>query len=539
VSRKYVSFSVFFAVWAELKGWTVPQFHLDICHWLEHRGRTGVLKVFRGAGKSTILALYQAWKLRDDPRIRFIDRSADDGTANKLSADTKNILMQHPLCKGMVKGKLGIERFSIIGNNDQRNASVTAYGILSNATSSRADEIINDDCEVPKNIKTMETRQMLRERLSEEVHIIVPGGKILYVGTDHTHNSIYDQKIKEGYDSLIIPLFAHHTRHEADGARDLFPVTFKIEDPDNFYVMIGRDVMKQDQYEIMQGQTGNFVRLKDRPTEGTVIDIYAGNPWPGYFDRDEIEFRRKECQTQNAWDSQYLLHAKPVHEIRLNPDRLVIYTDRPEINYANGGVSMYLGPHKMENCKAYWDCSLGKPDSDDSTFSVMFGDGTGHLYWQVLDVLQGDVYEQCRQILQRVEQYQLPGICIETNGPGGFLPAILRKALKEAGMQCGITEQHAKENKTKRILDAFEPPLSGQFLHCSRDVLESGLSDQMQDWRPGKLNQPDDLLDAGAGCISHMPVKIGRVIKDAPRPRERQEWQQAAGQGAYQYQTTF
>jgi len=196
--RPYVSFKAFFVIWAERKGWVIPDFHLAICDWLERRGRTGVLKVFRGGSKSTILALYQAWKLRSNPRWRFIDRSADDGTATKLSADTKNVLLLHPLCGGMIKGKLGVERFNVIGNPDIRNASVTAYGIMSNATSSRADEIVNDDTEVPKNIVSLETRQKLRERLSEEAHILVPGGKLLYVGTDHTHNSIYDEKIANG-----------------------------------------------------------------------------------------------------------------------------------------------------------------------------------------------------------------------------------------------------------------------------------------------------------------------------------------------------
>ena len=69
--RRYVSFKAFFLIWAKRKGWDVPDFHLAMCDWLEFRGRAGVMKVFRGAAKSTILALYQAWKLRDDPRWRF------------------------------------------------------------------------------------------------------------------------------------------------------------------------------------------------------------------------------------------------------------------------------------------------------------------------------------------------------------------------------------------------------------------------------------------------------------------------------------
>ena len=62
-ARPHISFPAFFVMWAELQKWDVPVFHLDICAWLEARGRRGVLKVFRGAAKSTIFALYQAWRL--------------------------------------------------------------------------------------------------------------------------------------------------------------------------------------------------------------------------------------------------------------------------------------------------------------------------------------------------------------------------------------------------------------------------------------------------------------------------------------------
>ena len=510
--RPYVSFKAFFVIWAERKGWVIPDFHLAICDWLERRGRTGVLKVFRGGSKSTILALYQAWKLRSNPRWRFIDRSADDGTATKLSADTKNILILHPLCSGMVKGKLGVERFNVIGNPDIRNASVTAYGIMSNATSSRADEIVNDDTEVPKNIVSLETRQKLRERLSEEAHILVPGGKLLYVGTDHTHNSIYDEKIANGYDSLIIPLFHDMKRLESDGAETFFPLSFKIGNPDELYVLTGigkhSRALTPDQYEILE----DGVRLHAPLPEGTIIDFSYGNPWPKYFTRAEIEFRRKECRTLNAWDSQYLLQAKPIHEVRLDPDKLVVYDEQPRITFANNDVAMFLGNVRLTGVRACWDCSLGKADSDDSAFAAIFQDSGGHLYWQVLDVLTGDVYEQSNHIKKRIIEYNIPGIIIKTAGIGGFLPAIMRKVLKEAGVQCGVVDMGETKNKADRILTAYEAPLSGRFLHAHRSVVDGGLREQMQDWVPTKVNQADDLLDAGEGCITGLPVKIGKVV---------------------------
>jgi len=527
--RPYVSFKAFFLVWAKRKGWVVPDFHLAICDWLEHKERTAVLKVFRGGSKSTILALYQAWKLRNDPTWRFIDRSSDDGTATKLSADTKNVLTLHPLCSGMIKGKLGVERFNVVGNPDIRNASVTAYGIMSNATSSRADEIINDDAEVPKNIASLETRQKLRERLGEETHIIVPGGMLLYVGTDHTHNSIYDEKIGNGYDHLIIPLFADVKRSESDGESTFFSVSFSIDNPDELYVITGigkhSRVLTPEQYEIR----ADSIKLHTPLPEGTILDISYGNPWPIYFTRNEIEFRRKECRTLNAWDSQYLLKAKPIHEVRLDPDKIVIYDEIPRIRFANNDVFMSLGSIRLTGVRACWDCSLGKADSDDSAFAAIFQDGGGHLYWQILDVLTGDVYEQARQVKKRVVEYNIPSITIKTAGIGGFLPAIMRKEFKEAGVQCGVVEMVETKNKSDRILSAYEAPLSGRFLHAHRSVVEGGLAEQMRDWIPTHANQADDLLDTGEGCITSLPVKIGKVIGKHKDMNERTEWRENVG----------
>jgi len=531
-TRKHISFPAFFQIWAEMQGWDAPDFHYEVCDFLENRGRRAVLRVFRGAAKSTLFALYQAWRLREDPATRFIDRGSEDDTAIKLSSDTKNVLMRHPLCKGMTKGKLGVEKFNVVGNPDARNASVTAYGILSNATGSRADEICNDDTEVPKNIKTPDARQTLRQRLGEETHIIVPGGKILYIGTPHTHDSIYDEKIKDGYEELTIRLFKHNTRYEGDrvdGKTRTFSFSFPVDGHDDLYVMVGRDVLDESAYELKKGA----VTLKEAPPEGAIVDLYAGNVWPKRFTREEIAFRRHECKTQNEWDSQYLLQAKPIHDIRLNPDHLVLYDADLEIRQANGTVAMSLEEKPIENCRACWDCSLGKEDSDDSAFSVMFADKPGHLYWHILDVLKGDVYAQIRKIRERVVEYQIPGISIKTSGIGGFLPAILRKEFREHGIQCGVTEEVEKTKKADRILSAFETPLSGRFLHARRAILESGLYEQMRDWQPIKADQPDDLLDAGSGCILNMPVKIGKVVKAAD-PVPFRDWR--PGQGTHEVQ---
>lgn len=209
-----VSFPAFFHMWAERMRWDVPD-----CHWLANRGDLAVLRCFRGFGKSTILAAYNAWRYHQNRDYRILHQSESDGTAYKTSRDTQNVIRNHPLTRGMLPDKQGtIEQWWVDGVSDFRNASMYARGILSNVTSARADECQNDDVEVPKNITTPEAREKLRYRLEEQTHILVPGGRKLFIGTPHTHDSIYDELENMGADCLTIPLFSQAYRIEEDAA---------------------------------------------------------------------------------------------------------------------------------------------------------------------------------------------------------------------------------------------------------------------------------------------------------------------------------
>lgn len=512
----------FFLIWADLMGWDVPLLHVRICRWLQARGRIAVLRVFRGAAKSTIVAVYQAWRLYRDRACRLLDQAADDPTAYKLSRDTRAVLRRHPLCKGMLgTGQTAAGRFDVVGNPDARNASVTAAGVLSNTTSARADEAVFDDVEVPRNCRTVEARETLRGRLTEATHILVPGGRKLYIGTPHTHDSIYDEQIAAGADELTIPLFEAHVRYEGESAEKQrrFPFNFAPRD-DGLYVFLGpRLAVEGEDYRV----EGRAVVMDGPP--GITVDIYAQCAWPERFTRAEIAHRRKECRTMNEWDSQYQLKARPIHEIRLDPSRIVAYAVEPEIHLANGETRMMLGGVRIVSAAAWWDCALGKVKRDASALCVVFTDEAGRLYWHTARGLTGEVDEQCEAIRALAVTLQLPAIDVETNGPGGFVPPILRKHL--AGTGCAVREQWSSENKDRRILDGLEPPLSGRFLWAHVDALDV-IEPQMRDWIPGAANQPDDYLDAGAGAIRTQPVRIGKVIGN-PRQSARHHWQPATG----------
>lgn len=531
--RDSVSFLTFFLMWADRHRWEVPDIHIRACHWLEHRGELAVLRCFRGFGKSTLLDCYDAWRYYQNPTYRILLQSESDGTAYKNSRDVQNILRKHPLTKGLLPDRTGtVEQWWVEGADDARNASMYARGILSNVTSARADEIQNDDVEVPRNIGTPEAREKLRYRLGEQTFILVPGGRTLYVGTPHTHDSIYDEIEALGADCLTIRMFEQEYRiEEADGKEYVLPFV-----PEFVFLGIGKhtQLLQAGKDYMRDGQ-----RVVFREKQKGLIDFYAGIAWADRFDAPELLKRRKKTRTINEWDSQYQLHSRPVTEVRLNPERITPYELEPTFKMANRHLTMWLGGVQIAGLSLRWDPSAGKLKSDVSAAALILQDMMGRRYWHRSIALTGSVADfgtdgktiiggQVHQLCLLVKEFNIPRITIETNGIGQFAPAILKACLKQMGLHCGVAEVNASTSKNKRILEAFEPLIKSNMLWAHTSVLQGDMWEQMRDWNPAVADQPDDFLDAGAGAITDTPERMRQIVGN-PTGGARNDWRPDGG----------
>lgn len=529
------SLLAFFLEWAAIKGWEVPRIHVLACHWLEHSGNLAVLRCFRGFGKSTLLAVYNAWRYHNDAKYRILHQGADDQMAYKTSRDTQHVLRKHPWTRGLLPNRPGpVEQWWVHGSDDERNASMFAKGITSTTTSSRADECQNDDCEVPKNISNPEAREKMRARLSEQVHIMVPGAKQLFVGTPHTHDSLYDEQEKLGADCLTIKMFDREQRIET-ATLNSYAIDFV---PEFVFCGIGKSTRLLEQgvdYQLLAG------KLVFATPPGALIDLYAGSAWPQRFDRSEMLLRRRKTRTIGEFDSQYQLHSKPITEVRLNPDNLKLYKDEPVIKYANGEAAMWLGRVRIAGAAARWDPSSGKLKSDVSSLGLVLQDEQGRRYWHRAVALNGEVAVfkpdgktiiggQVQQIVEVVRQFQLRRVSVETNGIGGFAPAVLRAALKQGKIfDCGVTEIHSTGNKNRRILESLEGPLKSGTLWAHTSVVDGDAYSQMREWNPTISDQADDHLDSLAGAVSETPERIGRNAGLTEPGKHRDDWRPDAG----------
>lgn len=196
--NKKLDFIHFLKIWCEIQEISLPTHHRKIASWLQKLyssdKKRGLLLAFRSSGKSTIVGLFCSWLLYINPDIRILVVAADTILAKKMVRNIKRIVELHPLLEGIrpkKKQEWASGSFTVERNLALRDPSVMAVGLGANATGSRADVIICDDVEVPKNCDTYQKRCDLRQKLLELNFILVPNGLQIYIGTPHTLDTIY------------------------------------------------------------------------------------------------------------------------------------------------------------------------------------------------------------------------------------------------------------------------------------------------------------------------------------------------------------
>ncbi|MFO1067974.1 MAG: phage terminase large subunit [Geminicoccaceae bacterium] len=467
------SFAEFVTAWNTQQGRPTPELHRRMAEWLYAAWQTGdrrlLLLVFRGAGKSTLVALFCAWLLYRKPDLRILVLAADHGLACKMTRNVRRIVEVHQLTGHLVPSPLeewASDRFTVSRDQVHRDPSLLARGIDANITGCRADLIVCDDVEVPRTCGTAGKRETLREHLREAGFVLVPGGMQLVVGTPHSYHSIYaaepradigeERPFLDGYRRLVIP----------------------------------------------------------------IVDA-AGQPaWPERFDAAEIESNRRHYGPAK-FRSQMLLEPTDVREIRLDPERLVRYEGELELMAAGSFAQLRIAGRRMVSAACCWDPALGRPDAGDaSVIAAVFQDEGGEYWLHAIRYMtaetphpQGldEATQLCRQVRDFVVANELPSVIVESNGLGGFLPGLLRSELARAGVAAAVLAQAASRRKEARILDALDPLLAARRLHVHASVWETPFIREMREWLPDGRSR-DDGLDAVSGCLLAQPARLtGRL----------------------------
>jgi hypothetical protein len=176
------------------------------------------VQAMRGCGKSVIAAIYCCWLWYCNPTIRIVyvgsNQDLVDASAKLIKdlLDGSELLQNlrpqdqdgYSLHHGRKVKALGqptnqVSKFDVRGAGPGRDPSFVARPVFGGWTGYHPDIFLCDDCEIPENSLTELKRKRLMAKLLEAESLVLEDGKILYMGTPQTEDSIYLKLHAQGY----------------------------------------------------------------------------------------------------------------------------------------------------------------------------------------------------------------------------------------------------------------------------------------------------------------------------------------------------
>ena len=440
----------------------------DIAEYLQYGPRRKIIEGFRGVGKSWITSAYVVWRLRLDPQLNFLVVSASKVRADDFSTFTQMLINDMPLlmCLRSQPGQRNSKiAFDVATAEADHAPSVKSVGVFGQLAGSRADEIIADDVEIPNNSMTQQMRDRLSEAVKEFDAIVKPGGRITYLGTPQTEQSLYNALCDRGYAIRVWPARFPESREAASqkyGDR-LAPRLQDALDKDLSSEVAGKatDPRRFGDLELMEreasyGKSGFALQF--------MLDTSISDA-----DRHPLKLRDlivmgvdpETAPEKVVWagsDPTKLLHDLPC--VGLSGDRY----------YAPMRVSETWRPY-TGSCMVIDPSGRGR---DETAYAV------GKLLNSQIFIMEasGLSSSECgydeaalTQLVSIAKRYKVNKVIIESNfGDGMFKALIEPYFVKEHPVS--IEEVRHNIQKERRIIDTLEPVMNQHRLIIDRGVIE-------------------------------------------------------------------
>jgi len=170
LQEHYKDFRVFLHdVMTELLGFNCSWLQLDIAAFLQHGPLYIMIQAQRGQAKTTITAAYAVWCLIHNPQQRVLITSSTDDMATEISNWIIQIIRGMPELECLRPDKSAGDRESVKAfdihhdlKGPEKSPSIKCRPITGSLSGNRADLLIADDIETPKNSQTESQRETLR-----------------------------------------------------------------------------------------------------------------------------------------------------------------------------------------------------------------------------------------------------------------------------------------------------------------------------------------------------------------------------------------
>jgi hypothetical protein len=429
----------------------------DIADYVANGPRRACIQAFRGVGKSYITSAFVVWKLLVDPSLNFLVVSASKSRADDFSTFTLRLMQELPFLNHLLpddSGRASKVSFDVAPAPASHSPSVKSCGVFSSAlTGSRSDILIADDIESWNNSQTQNMREKLAETIKEYDAIIKPGGRIIFLGTPQTQESVYKQLGGRGFETRIWPSRMPSEREIQGYGPSLSPFIQGLE------LEAGRpvDPLRFNEMELTERELsyGRSLFALQFQLDQSLADT---NRYPLKInDLVVMDLDTEVCPEKVVWCNDPEYAWKDLQCVGFNGDR-------------------YYRPFQTVGSMIPYQSSVMSIDPagrglDETSFSVVKSYG-GQLFLLDCGGLQGGYGPDVLQRLSNIaKKHQVQRIIVESNMGDGMFTSLLTPVLFKT-YRCGIEEVRHSIQKERRICDVLEPLLNSHKLTVDRKVIE-------------------------------------------------------------------
>lgn len=541
LQRTYPEFIPFCEDGMDFLGFSMSEIQADIAGYLQHGPMYLMIQAQRGQAKSTITALFAIFCLIHDPRYRVLILSAGSTQANEISTLIVRLVLTMPELEMLRPDKTNGDRTSVEAfdvhytlKGIDKSPSVACVGVTGNLQGKRADLLIADDVESQKNSMTSLMREQILN-VMRDFPSICSSGRIVYLGTPQTMESVYNTLPASGFDIRIWP--------------GRYPTAKQMENyGDMLAPLLRQRIMRDGSLQIGGGLLGD---------QGQPID-------PVLFDEEKLQ-KKELAQGPAFFQLQHMLNTRlsDAQRYPLKPTNLVVMrlpapdglfplevhrgiSDAHLKQFKVGHFSFQMSAPakvsddlaKLQGVVMYVDPAGGGKNADETAYAIT-GFLNGNVYLLCVGGIPGGYSMTQMEQLSSVAAFWKPSvIIIEKNmGYGAFrevwLP-VLHKHYK-----CQIEDDMVHGQKELRIIETLEPVMARGALIVAESVVEVD-ADSIQQYSMDKrltysffhqvskitrdrgALRHDDRLDAVEGAVRYW-VKHMAVDQEKAVQRQRQQ----------------
>jgi len=478
LQSEYSEFEPFLIdVMEDLMGFTCTDVQIDIGKFLQYGPQYLMIQAQRSQAKSSIVAIYAVWCLVHDPKYRVLIISAGSDVAMEIANWVIQIIMNFDILECLRPDRNHGDRASAKAfdvhyqlKGAEKSPSVACIGVTANMQGRRADLLVPDDIESSKNGMTEVQRQQLMH-LSKDFTSICQHGRICYLGTPQTTDSVYNALPGRGYSIRIWP--------------GRYPTPAQIENYGDHLAPLFRErILKDPSLQIGGGPMGDQGQVTDSvllPEDSLVKkEVDQGTP---YFQLQHMlntrlmDADRYPLKAKNLITMSLSMESAP-GQINWMPDRdkLIIVPSHPD------GVDLYtpftVSPelYAYEGRMIYVDPAGGGKNGDETVATVTYF-LHGYVFLMEQLPLEGGYADNVFEKLSALAiKHQVNKIDVEANyGNGAFAQMwrpVLLKAYRAAGHNGAPQIEDIMESGQKelRIIDTLEPVMGRHRLVVNEQV---------------------------------------------------------------------